>query len=159
MSKYVWDFDKEKIKTFSRGSTNQDFLTISNGYKILPLNDKNVELIPIPDSKFSYLESNCVYGDGDGGHPFNKYIWDVKNYSYDRDRINKIYVKLDGEFMVLRVSISIKNLMNFVKKLFPTISINGQNIGGLKLKDSSGVIKEVSNIVYKDNSGNIKNLK
>lgn len=44
------------------------------------------------------------------------------------------------------------------KKAFPSLKINGLNVGGAKIKLASGDLN-INNIYYKDNSGVIKNLK
>lgn len=45
------------------------------------------------------------------------------------------------------------------KKAFPSLKINGQTIGGAKIKDSTGQVRAVGNVYFKDSTGTVGNLK
>lgn len=45
------------------------------------------------------------------------------------------------------------------EKAFPELKINGQSIGGAKIKDSVGQMRNVGNVYFKDSSGTVRNLK
>ncbi|WP_425539453.1 hypothetical protein [Microaceticoccus formicicus] len=45
------------------------------------------------------------------------------------------------------------------EKAFPSLKINGQTICGAKIKDSTGQVRTVRNVYYKDSSGIVRNLK
>lgn len=160
MNKYVWDFSLEKIEPFIVESVETSFVLEKGAIveidesKALKFTDKiqlfSVEMLP-----------GTMYGvvSGVDSIRFNRVWWNKDFFSFKPDTKNIVFIKTYDE-EIYKISITYNEVMeHLVKKTIPTISINGQNIGGLKLKDNLGVIKEVSNIVYKDSTGRIRNLK
>ena len=45
------------------------------------------------------------------------------------------------------------------EKAFPSLKLNGQTIGGAKIKDSVGQMRNVGNVYFKDSAGVVRNLK
>lgn len=141
MSKYVWDVEsliKDSGPSKDTGSYWYE-LTIndSGNYVVSNTSTKNFKLA---DPRYLYVKSRTA---------FTEVYYFVKPSSNPNSPGLGYATNITG----------LKKLKDYIKKLFPKIEINGQVIGGLKLKDNSGVIKEVSNIRYKDNSGIVKNLK
>ena len=46
-----------------------------------------------------------------------------------------------------------------VKKAFPSLRLNDLTIGGAKIKDSTGQVRAVGNVYFKDSTGTVGNLK
>lgn len=145
MSKYVWDVEKFK----SDSSNGLEEMIYSGWYAITIDENGNpiVSNVELKNDEVIVNEPNYLYAFTSNQKP---------NFAfYIAEKEGRYTVKLNG----YSVKLIGKDLKDYIKKLFPTISINEQKIRGLKLKDNTGVIKEVSNIVYKDNSGIVKNLK
>lgn len=45
------------------------------------------------------------------------------------------------------------------EKVFPSLKLNGQTIGGAKIKDNTGQVRAVGNVYFKDSNGLVRNLK
>lgn len=45
------------------------------------------------------------------------------------------------------------------EKAFPSLRLNNLTIGGAKIKDSTGQMRAVANVYFKDSSGTVRNLK
>lgn len=172
--KYSLSWDTNKLKENNRDITRQ---TISKSYWITP----SMETVYFYDF-YAPLNTPCIANFSDKtkfekGESVSLRIYTKKNGDYTR---SYDFFYMSGSKSTLSKYLGkgtkIEDIIGQAneyptngakdgywyirkEKLFPTISINGQNVGGLKLKDSTGAIKEVSNIVYKDSAGNIRNLK
>lgn len=145
MSKYVWDV--EKFKSDSSNGLEKMIYSLWYAITIDSKGNHVVSDVGLKNEEVIANDPTYLYTFTSDQEPNFAFYIEVKE--------GKSTIDLKGYSVRLRG----KSLKDYIKKLFPKIEINGQVIGGLKLKDNSGVIKEVSNIRYKDNSGIVKNLK
>lgn len=143
MSKYLWDI--EKFKADSKGLESMIYST----WYPITIDSKGIPVVSsteVDSRKVIFNDPAYLYTFTSTQNP---------NYAFYISEREQFSSRLKGYEVDLRG----KSLKDYIKKLFPTIAINGQAIGGLKLKDGVGAIKEVANIVYKDSNGNLRNLK
>ena len=150
MSKYHWNF--EKIKKEGRLVRN---IPSQNWTGIWIRENKEIFL-----GEASYKSSENI-SVNDNSVIFSR----VRN----RDYLKAIFIPLKvfqisyGNIMfeeAIRLDVDgFEQLNKYVKTPMPSIKINEKNIGDIKFNDNAGVIKSVKNVVFKDISGEVKNLK
>lgn len=128
----------EYFLEYNSNSVNKKFAKFISSFDVITPKKYDGTFIGFP--RWSYINDVSQFEDILGKDEFIEYVIGEENEFPENGA--------QGEFWYVRG-----------KKLFPSLKINGQTIGGAKIKDNTGQVRVVGNVYFKDSAGVVRNLK